>query len=105
MVKHTIVPPTYRFGDSRVEVLPYFLYEVCIYRLYKDRAELLDSRYYKSSNLLTIKNATMSKQYKDYSIVKMINLLGVTQDFVDKNHLLLYEATKPKRKSINKKKT
>jgi hypothetical protein len=100
MVKPTTIPVLYRFGESKVEILPYFLYEVTIYKIFKDRAVLLDSALYKACKLLSFKKEVKSKHYKNYSIVKTINLLGVTQDFVDENHLPKYEPIKSKNKPI-----
>ena len=42
-------------GDN-LEVLPYFLYEVDIYRISFNRINLLSSRYYISDKFLEIKN-------------------------------------------------
>ena len=100
MEKH-IIPQTYLFGDNRVEIMPYFLYEVSIYKIAKDMVALKASRFYKSNKALTIKKDTTIKKYKDHYIIRYINVLGVTKDFVEESNLPTYES---KKKSIKRKK-
>lgn len=97
MAKPTI-PVSYRFGENRIEPMPYFLYEVSIYKITKNMAGLLDSKYYKSDKLLKIKNEVESKKYKDYSIVRYIDLLGAPMEFIRENNLPIYELRKPFKK-------
>lgn len=100
MEKHT-VPKTYRLGDKQVEVMPYFLYNVSVYKITKDVASLLFSQFYKSDKALNIKREVTSRKYKGYSIVRYIDILGVTKEFVEENNLPLYEI---KKKSLKRKK-
>lgn len=102
MEKPTI-PQIYLFGDSRVEILPYFLYEVSIYKIAKNMAALMASQLYKSDKALTIKKDVTVKKYKDHSIVRYVDVLGVTKEFVEENNLPIYES-KVKKKSIKRKK-
>lgn len=102
MEKPTI-PQTYLLEDNRVEILPYFLYEVSIYKITKDTAALMASQFYKSEKALTLKKDVTIKRYKDYSIVRYVDVLGVTQEFVEENNLPTYES-KVKKKSIRRKK-
>lgn len=83
--------------------MPYFLYEVSIYKITKNMAALMASQFYKSDKPLTIKNDVTVKKYKDYSIVRYVDVLGVTEEFVEENNLPIYEP-KNKKKSIKKKK-
>ena len=100
MEKH-IIPQTYLFGDNRVEIMPYFLYEVSVYKIAKDMVALKASRFYKSNKALTIKKDPTIKKYKDHYIIRYINVLGVTKDFVEESNLPTYES---KKKSIKRKK-
>ncbi len=96
------VPRTYLLQGNRVEVMPYFLYEVSIYKITKNMAALMASQFYKSDKSLTIRNDVTVKKYKDYSIVRYVDVLGVAKEFVEENDLPIYEP-KNKKKSIKKK--
>lgn len=63
----------------------------------------MGSQYYKSDRLLTIKNDVTVKKFKDYEVVRYVDILGVTKEFVEENNLPLYEE-KQKKKSTKKKK-
>ena len=54
-----------------------------------------------SSPEYTIKKDTTIKKYKDHYIIRYINVLGVTKDFVEESNLPTYES---KKKSIKRKK-
>ena len=96
-------PTTYLLHGNRVEVMPYFLYEVSVYKITKDTTFLIKSRFYKSDKLLTIKNDVTVKRFKDYNVVRFVNILGVTKEFMEENYLQIYEA-KPKKKLTKKNK-
>lgn len=102
MEKPTI-PTTYLLHGNRVEIMPYFLYEVSVYKIAKNMAALMGSRFYKSDKLLKIKNDVTVKKFKDYDVVRYVDILGVPQEFVEENNLPIYEA-KPKKKPKKKKK-
>lgn len=97
MAKPTI-PVSYRFGENRIEPMPYFLYEVSIYKVTKNMAGLLDSKYYKSDKLLKIKDEVTCKKFKDYQIIRYIDLLGAPMEFIKENKLPIYELRKPSKK-------
>lgn len=61
------------------------------------------SQFYKSDKALIIKKDVTVKRYKDYSIVRYVDVLGVTKEFVEENNLPTYES-KVKKKSIKRKK-
>lgn len=88
-MEEPILPTTYLLGDCRVEVMPYFLYEVCIYKITKNRAVLLESKFYKSDKYLNCKSEI--KRYSNFSIVKSADLLAVTEEFVKENKLPIYK--------------
>ena len=90
MEKHTEAPKIYRFGHNSVEILPYFLYEVTVYKITKNTVAIVNSQYYKSSKLLNIKKDTLIVRRNGYIIVTYLNVLGVTQEFLENNNLQLY---------------
>lgn len=94
MVKH-IIPVSYRFGEHRIEPMPYFLYEVGIYKITEDSAGILGSKYFKSDKLLDFKTEVEHKKFKDYRLVKYIDLLGAPIEFIEENNLSIYELRKP----------
>lgn len=89
MVKR-INPTSYRFNNNIVEEMPYFLYEVTIYQIKKDTANLLYSQLYKSNKFLEISKDTIIKKFRNFIIAKYVNIIGVTKEFIEDNHLQLY---------------
>lgn len=73
------------FGNDKIEVLPYFLYEVTIYQISKSMVRLLESKYYKSDKLLNVKDTAI--KYKNYSLVRNITLLAAPIEFIKENNL------------------
>lgn len=61
---------------------PKFLYEVSLYKIWKDRA---DSQFYAAEKPLTIKKETISKKVKDYMLVKYITWLSAPLDYLLSN--------------------
>lgn len=88
----------YLIGDNKVEIMPYFLYEVSIYKITKNMAYLIDSQLYKSDKVLKVRNDVTVKKYRNYSIVRYITILGVTKEFVEENDLPIYKKKLTKRK-------
>lgn len=97
MAKPTI-PVSYRFGENRIEPMPYFLYEVSIYKITKNMVCILDSKYYKSDKLLTIKKKAEYKKVKDGHIARFVDFLGAPIEFIRENNLPIYELRKPSKK-------
>lgn len=81
--------------------MPYFLYEVNLYKITGDMASLLGSRFFKSDKALEIKNDVTVKKFKGYSVIRYIDMLGAPIEFIKENKLPLY---KPKKKLKKKKK-
>lgn len=88
----------YLIGDNKVEIMPYFLYEVSIYKITKNMASLMDSQLYKSDKVLKVRNDVTVKKYRAYSIVRYVTILGVTKEFVEENDLPIYKKKLTKRK-------
>lgn len=82
---------TYRYEGYQIEVLPYFLYEVSIYRCCKDRFNVLNNKMFTSNKFLNLKTREVLKRTKDYELVRFIDLLGAPQSFIEENNLPIYE--------------
>ena len=93
-----MVQQIYLIGDNKVEIMPYFLYEVSIYKITKNMASLMDSQLYKSDKVLKVRNDITVKKYRAYSIVSYVTILGVTKEFVEENDLPIYKKKLTKRK-------
>lgn len=94
--------PKYRFGTEDIEVLEYYLYEVSIYKIYKDRVETIGNKFYKTDNYIKVKSA--HKKYKDYILAKFVNLIGAPIDFINTYNLKLVEKNAKRRSKTSKSK-
>lgn len=83
---------------------PKFLYEVSLYKIWKDRAECIGSQFYAADIPLTIKKETISKKVEDYRLVKFITWLSAPLDYLMQNNFKLVtdESTRRTRKSRTK---
>lgn len=81
---------SYLIGSDKVDIAPFFIYLVSIYKITKKGAILLNSRFYKSDKILTLKQDTTIEDYGDYSIVRYISLLSITKKFAEENNLPIY---------------
>ena len=79
---------------------PKFLYEVSLYKIWKDRAECIGSQFYAADRPLTIKKETISKKVEDYRLVKFITWLSAPLDYLMQNNFKLVtdESTRRTRK-------
>lgn len=97
-------PVTYRYQDSQLMVAPTFIYEVDLYYIAKNRANLLSSRTYTSDRELNVNEVEIVKRFKKFSIERFITLVGAPIAFIKENNLPIFEPIKPKRKTTIKKK-
>ena len=83
---------------------PKFLYEVSLYKIWKDRAECIGSQFYAADTPLTIKKETISEKVEDYRLVKFITWLSAPLDYLMQNNFKLVtdESTRRTRKSRTK---
>lgn len=83
---------------------PKFLYEVSLYKIWKDRAECVGSQFYVADTPLTIVKETISKKVEDYKLVKFITWLSAPLDYLMQNNFKLVtdESTRRTRKSRTK---
>lgn len=59
-----------------VEKLPYYLYIVELYRISKNRANVISTRYYISNKELEVSEVKVLKKFRNFSIERFITLLG-----------------------------
>lgn len=83
---------------------PKFLYEVSLYKIWKDRAECVGSQFYAADTPLTIAKETISEKVEDYRLVKFITWLSAPLDYLMQNNFKLVtdESTRRTRKSRTK---
>lgn len=93
-------PVTYRYQDSQIEVLPYFLYEVSIYKTAPKMSSILSSKFYTSKKLLEVEEMTILKRFRNFDIERYVTLLGAPQSFIEENNLPIYELKKRKSKKL-----
>ena len=98
-------PVTYRYQDSQLMVAPTFMYEVDLYYISKNRANLLSSRAYTSDRELNVNEVEIVKRFKKFSIERFITLVGAPIAFIREKNLPIYEPNKPKKKTVKKKKS
>lgn len=79
---------------------PKFLYEVSLYKIWKDRVECIGSKFYIAEKPLKIKKDTISKKVEDYLLVKYITWLSAPLDYLMQNNfkLVVNENARRKRK-------
>ena len=102
-------PPTsYLTSDgSRIYEAPFFLYEVVTYKLFnskqavpsKGRAELIDSKFFKTTKpLATLNRKVLEKP--DYLLEQSVVWIGAPMSYIKDNNLTIYD---PKKKKKNEK--
>lgn len=80
------VAESYIYGDERVEKMNYFLYEISTYKVTDNCIGIINSKFFTSKKELQVKEIT-TMEFKDYSIVVYIDLLGVPETFINENNL------------------
>ena len=74
----------FRSGLINVSEGKKFLYEVCLYKDYKDRVELIDNRFYSSNNPISY-NPYKAIKMDGYVLVKTISWLEAPLDYLISN--------------------
>lgn len=83
---------------SKLSIMDSFVYELSVYKVFKDRAECLGSKYYSSPKELKIKKDSKVKKYKDFSICIYIDWIGAPKQYIIDNNLeLIIPKTKKKK--------
>lgn len=91
----------YSYKGSVIRALPYFLYEVKVYKHSRLEFIVLGSKFYKSDSLLKINFYNTVKYYDGYSIEHEMSLVGAPESFIKENDLQEY---KPIVKKLKKRK-
>lgn len=86
MAKRTVQKNS-RSGVESLLVSDSFVYEVSLYKIFKDRVELAGSQLYSSPEKITIKKETLYKKTKEYTLMKCIDWLAAPRDFIIENNL------------------
>lgn len=102
-----IPEPSYRSGDVEVVVADSFIYEVSLYRIFKDRAECLDSQYYTTDKPIgKFKECKVDKKKgRDHVYMKSVTWVAAPMSYIESNGFKLVDKNegKRKRKSSRKK--
>lgn len=94
---------TYLYEGHQLIVLPYFLYEVDVYRIWENGFALVKTRRFKSNKFLKIKNYIETKYYEGHKLERSIELIGAPMSFIKENRLPVYRQ-KAKKNATSKKK-
>lgn len=94
-----VLPITYIKDGYEVEIMPYFLYEISICKIYKDRFETLGCKYIKSEKPLEFKHSEYTKYNKneEFRYAKFIDWLGAPEWYIKENKFKLVENIKKKK--------
>lgn len=100
-------PKSYVYDGIRIEVSKFFLYEVSLYKYWKNGYCLLGSKLFKSDKFLNIKHPRVYKRFKKYIIEKEISFIAAPQEFIIERDLPVYEniVIKNKPKKVRKNET
>lgn len=86
-----IIAPSYLSGTERIEITPNFVYEIIVHKIYKDRAELVNSKFFSSVKKLKIKKDIKIIRKTDHVISKQIFWIGAPEEYIVSNNLKLFE--------------
>lgn len=81
----------YIYNDQKIEIFSCFIYEVCLYKYWKNGFCILSSKFYKSDKLLNIKKWRKYKYFKEYMLVQEIILVAAPYNFIKENNLPEYK--------------
>lgn len=84
--KNKNLSETYICNGSKIEVLDYFLYEICIYKYWQYGCYMLKNKFLKVDKPLNIKHYSIFKKYKKYVLEKNITLIGAPYNFIIENN-------------------
>ena len=93
------------YSNKQYKLVEYskFLYNVSLYKIWKDRAECIGDSYYAADSPLTIDKETISIKVKDYMLVKYITWLAAPLDYMLNNGFILYDESDRRKKSSSSK--
>lgn len=102
MAKPTPITSYLTSDGSRIYPAPFFLYEVCTYKLFNDkqakpskgRAELVNSKFFKATKPIPLKYK--AKKTKDYLLEMSVTWIGAPMQYIIDNNLPIYDPKKKK---------
>lgn len=94
----------YKYEGSLITVNPYFIYEVDLCRISKNRFNIIKSRLYKSTKFLKVKDIEVLRWYNSFTVERWITLLAAPMSFIEENDIPLYIKPIKKRKKNERKK-
>jgi hypothetical protein len=80
----------YLFGNDIVSIDSSFIYEVSLYKITKNGANVIDSKLYKSDKPLSIDSCT-TKKYGNYTLARFVYPISITEKFKAENNIKKYE--------------
>ena len=91
------IPPTsyLTLDGSRIYPASAFIYEVTTYKLFRKRAELINSKFFKSSKPLTMLDYKIIRK-KDYILEQTVVWLGAPIEYIIDNNLPVFNQKKKK---------
>lgn len=96
MVK-PLIQNIYVSGELKLTACPKFLYEVSLYKIWKDRSESHGSKFFASEQPLKFEEI-VSVRIEDYRLVKYIAWLSAPLDYMLSNGFELYDENDRKRR-------
>lgn len=85
----------YVYEGQRITVASHFIYEVELYRIAKNRANLIKNKIFKSNKELKVKEVEILRCYDSFTIERFITLVSAPLSFIEENNLPQY--IKPKK--------
>lgn len=85
-------------SGNKLTITKYFLYELSIYKIYKDRVECINNKFYASNNFISIKKDTKIYSYKNFKIAIYIDWIGAPKDYIEENNFTLIIPKNKKKK-------
>lgn len=82
---------SYIYEGSQITVNPhYYIYEVELWRISKNRANIIKSKLYRSNKFLKVKDIEILREYETFTIERWITLLEAPIEFIKENNLQIY---------------
>lgn len=86
-MKSKIEIPSYLVNGELITIGKTFLYEVSVYKIWKDRAECHGSQYFQSNKPLKIKKKAKYLRRNSFTIAKFIDWITAPEEFIKTNNL------------------
>lgn len=84
----------YIYNEDKITISTDFIYEVDLYRISKNRANVIRTRFYKSNKILNVKSVEIVRYFSSFTIERYITLVSAPLSFIKENKLSKYEKRK-----------